>query len=269
MDAAGAGHSATRGRGALALLADIALVVGGQVAVFAYTLAHAGEETGGVVAIVYTGLFTVVVVPAVEMFFVTWLGTTPGRAILGLSIRPARTWTSPGVATAAPIRLRLVARVIDAGMACVLFVGTFFVMAIVVDDLSAALWKTTALCFFLLPSIEAASTHAYGATPGKRRFGLLVVDARQPNKQLSLLRCGVRSYVPLFSWALWWVVPIFVWGWSFADQRQRGLHDLAAGTCVVTLAARRTVHIGPPLEGRLSDRSFHIPSSFHSGRGEP
>lgn len=222
----------SRSRHKTALLIDILLVIGSQMSVFFYTLAHAGEETGGIVAIIYTSLFTVAVVPAVEMFFVTWLGTTPGRALLGLSVRPARTWTSTGVAAAAPIQLRFFARIIDAGMACVLFGGIFFVMAIVVDDLSAAWWKTTVLCFFLLPAIEAASTHAYGATPGKRRMGLCIVDARYPNERLSLLRCGVRSYVVWFSFAVWWVLPIFVWGWAFADQQRRGLHDLAAGTWV-------------------------------------
>jgi uncharacterized RDD family membrane protein YckC len=215
------------------------LVVGSQVAVFLYTLANAGEETGGLVAIIYTGVFTAVVVPAVELFFITWLGTTPGRALLGLRAprdQDLRLRLPTGRDLSRSLLLpRFLARLIDAFMVGVLFAGVFIVMAIIVDDISAAWWKTLILSFLLLPGIEASSIHAYGATPGKRRLGLLVVDARAPNVPLTFPRCVARSLVVGFSFMIWWILPIFVFGWSFADPQGRGLHDLAAGSKVTRI----------------------------------
>ena len=218
-------------RPALALLLDVAFVAGAIGAVFSFTLAHGGEETGGLVAIVYTGIFALVVIPALELFFVTWSGTTPGRALLGFTVRSGRS-PAPTAVVIAPIHLRVVARVIDAAMACVLFAGIFIVMAIVVGDISAAWFKTTVLCLLLMPAIEAASVRSFGATPGKRKVGIRVVDAAHPERGVGLFSCFVRAYLVWFLFPLWWVLPIFVWGWAFADPQRRGLHDLVAGTKV-------------------------------------
>lgn len=71
-------------RCAVAFGVDLLLILGGASAVFVYTLRAGGEETGGIVAIVYTSLFMLVVVPLFEVGFRLIFGDSPGRVLLRL-----------------------------------------------------------------------------------------------------------------------------------------------------------------------------------------
>lgn len=71
-------------RSAAALVLDVLLILLAEAAVFIYVLRNAGQSTGGIVAIVYTGLFGVVVVPVFEICFARLFRTSPGRLLLGL-----------------------------------------------------------------------------------------------------------------------------------------------------------------------------------------
>jgi hypothetical protein len=68
----------------VALVVDIVLILAAAAAVFVHTMRAGGEETGGIVAVVYTGLFMVVVVPVFMIGFRLVFGDTPGRALLRL-----------------------------------------------------------------------------------------------------------------------------------------------------------------------------------------
>ena len=73
-----------RSRSALSAVADVLLILGAEAGVFIYVLRRSGEETGGIVAILYTVLFALIVVPLFELAFRRLVGTTPGRVLLGL-----------------------------------------------------------------------------------------------------------------------------------------------------------------------------------------
>lgn len=136
----------------------------------------------------------------------------------------------PSSASTAALDDRVLARLIDLFYALPVLSLVFTPLALWTGDVEVALGDTLFLAPLVLAAWDAAEIHSFGATPGKRRLGLVVLDANGATP--SSWRAFVRPMVVAFAFMVWWPFAFIVVAWGAIDPHRRGLHDLAAGTWV-------------------------------------